>query len=1210
MKTVALNSGGGTNTSFTIYDGFLRPRQTQSEAVGGGRVVTDTLYDQFGRADMAFGAHAEPDAPSGTLWWEPEWSVPTQTLTEYDRAGRATASIFRSGDGTTNVVEKWRTTTSYEGDRTTQVPPAGSTPTTTLTDVLGRTSELWQYNTAAGIAGGHDTVKYGYDAKNRMTSAADSAGDTWTYKYDLLGRQIETKDPDKGASSSTYNDFGDLLTTKDATGHVLAYEYDSLGRKTGLYDGSITEANKRAEWKYDTLANGLYMYGKVTQATRYETAADGTRQPYIWRPTGFSARNQVSVEQWVIPAAETGLGGTYSYVHSFSPYTGAETGITYPAAATLTSEGVETTYDKASGLPTALKSLWSDPGSYVSAQQYDAYGKPTSTMLKITGGVYAQQMMSYEGDTRRVHEVKVKPETATGTVADRTYNYDASGNIQQVTDAPEVGQTDTQCYVYDSLIRLTSAWTPKSGVDCKTSPTVANLGGPAPYWIDWTIDALGNRTKEVSHGMAGDTSRSYAVPTAGKDVVRPHAVTGMTTTTPAQSSTTVGYAYDDAGNMTSRPGDTGTQTITWDAEGHPVKTVEGSKVTTDLFDADGSRLIRRDSTGATLFLPGQEIRRLGASTTANDATRYYSFGGAVVASRTVADRSLTWLFSDHQGTQSTAVNAYTQQVSIRRQTPYGAPRGTNPTWANNKGFVGGDLEPTGLTHLGAREYDPALGRFISVDPVQDLTDPQQWNAYSYCGNNPITQSDPTGLRGDDQYYGPQAAAKRESPAYTGDPDSGGAGDGTHDYNGGGSSHGSGGGGDGGSGSHNQPKPKKKSWWERGVDWVSENKNTLIGAGVGIATFMGCEAVTAGAGTPACMMAAGAAGKLTTDALDGNIHGVVDVINSAGAGALEGALAVPLAAADAVSQVGNIANDVKNGDWAAAAGHTALGALDVMTVVDGVKAGPKKEVASQEEGVRPPSTCKNSFTAMTLVLLANGTSKPISDIKIGDKVRATDPQTGKDTAEPVETLYDNLDHDFVDLTVKHPDGTSAVINTTAHHPFWDQSDHKWTDAADLQVGHHLRDTHGQAATTITKVHAYTGAHHMHNLTVTSLHTYYVLAGATPVLVHNCGGAHRAEGESSQGEDYEPRHGRPESLDVYPLRHAVAGAAEGAITKWDNSLPKRIIGMLPGDSWKSVADVVGRAAYGAFYGRRAYYDWGGGYPAVHRAPDDYSGRHRAN
>ncbi|MFE9687205.1 RHS repeat domain-containing protein, partial [Streptomyces sp. NPDC006285] len=56
-----------------------------------------------------------------------------------------------------------------------------------------------------------------------------------------------------------------------------------------------------------------------------------------------------------------------------------------------------------------------------------------------------------------------------------------------------------------------------------------------------------------------------------------------------------------------------------------------------------------------------------------------------------------------------------------------------------------DTGTTGLTHLGAREYDSTTGRFISVDPLMDLTDPQQHNGYSYAENSPITNSDPSGL---------------------------------------------------------------------------------------------------------------------------------------------------------------------------------------------------------------------------------------------------------------------------------------------------------------------------------------------------------------------------------------------------------------------------------------------------------------------------------
>lgn len=53
--------------------------------------------------------------------------------------------------------------------------------------------------------------------------------------------------------------------------------------------------------------------------------------------------------------------------------------------------------------------------------------------------------------------------------------------------------------------------------------------------------------------------------------------------------------------------------------------------------------------------------------------------------------------------------------------------------------------PTGLTNIGAREYDPVTGRFISVDPIIDINDPQRMNGYVYANNNPISYSDPTGL---------------------------------------------------------------------------------------------------------------------------------------------------------------------------------------------------------------------------------------------------------------------------------------------------------------------------------------------------------------------------------------------------------------------------------------------------------------------------------
>ncbi|WP_213457440.1 RHS repeat-associated core domain-containing protein, partial [Rhizomonospora bruguierae] len=81
-------------------------------------------------------------------------------------------------------------------------------------------------------------------------------------------------------------------------------------------------------------------------------------------------------------------------------------------------------------------------------------------------------------------------------------------------------------------------------------------------------------------------------------------------------------------------------------------------------------------------------------------------------------------------------------------TPFGAMRGAaSGVWpsAMDKGFVGGTGDPSGLTHLGARQYDPEIGRFASVDPVIDSSNPQQMNGFAYANNSPATSSDPTGL---------------------------------------------------------------------------------------------------------------------------------------------------------------------------------------------------------------------------------------------------------------------------------------------------------------------------------------------------------------------------------------------------------------------------------------------------------------------------------
>jgi RHS repeat-associated protein len=111
---------------------------------------------------------------------------------------------------------------------------------------------------------------------------------------------------------------------------------------------------------------------------------------------------------------------------------------------------------------------------------------------------------------------------------------------------------------------------------------------------------------------------------------------------------------------------------------------------------------------------------------------------------------VTYLVSDHHGTSHLAINRdSTLTFTKRYTTPFGADRGKAQygPWPDDKGFLGKTRDATtGLTHIDAREYDPTIGQFISVDPLLEAGKPQTLNGYSYAANNPITYSDPTGTR--------------------------------------------------------------------------------------------------------------------------------------------------------------------------------------------------------------------------------------------------------------------------------------------------------------------------------------------------------------------------------------------------------------------------------------------------------------------------------
>ncbi|MFY1690541.1 polymorphic toxin-type HINT domain-containing protein [Plantactinospora sp. WMMB782] len=148
-------------------------------------------------------------------------------------------------------------------------------------------------------------------------------------------------------------------------------------------------------------------------------------------------------------------------------------------------------------------------------------------------------------------------------------------------------------------------------------------------------------------------------------------------------------------------------------------------------------------------------------------------------------------------------------------------------------------------------------------------------------------------------------------------------------------------------------------------------------------------------------------------------------------------------------------------------------------------------------------CKHSFDPDTPVLMADGSTKPIKDVKTGDRVLATDPETGETTGKKVVATHVNIDKDLADVTVVDPKtGARATLHTTQSHPFWNDTAETWTDAKGLRSGDRLASPGRVMAPAVLSVSAWDGTAEMRDLTVAEVHTYYVMAGGTPVLVHNC------------------------------------------------------------------------------------------------------------
>ncbi len=715
MKSVEhhTSAGASKHEGWTISDGWGRVIQTQDAAPAGSapdeiRRLSSTAYDSFGRPFQQSAPYLRSGVP-GSTWLvpDPEFDgLESFTRTEYDPKGEV-ERVLVLGRGTAAT-----TTTHRDGLRTAMTDSAGRTTTSTF-------NPLGQMVSVVEPAGG-GTTRFTYDPAGRMDLVMDAAGNRTQATWNMDGTRERLSDPDMGLLLSTHDAGGRLLTTTNAAGATLWHRYDASNRLLELRNGT-SSGQLLARWTYNPTTGTL---------SSSEAYPEGGSTP-VTITYGYDARGRTTAKTWqssMIPTGQLTMGWTYNR-------DGTSATTTYPTGETLTH-----TYNTL-GLQTQLAG-WA---TYVSQTAYNEDDRLASRRTSTEGqGGGFMELLTY--DTMRnwlTHKEVYTAANNAQTAADSFYTRDSLGNV---ISADELDTGQRQCFGNDNLDRLTSAYTTSTALACNGYRPEY---GPDAYSASWAYNSIGNITSASGAGTANG-SYSYS------DSSHAHAVT---------QAGNIGLTYNVLGAVATRTNSAQpAQTFGYDLRQRLASISQGSTTTSFVYDADGARIARTHQTTVTLSYDGWiEDTVVAGQHTAR--TVHYKANGQMIANRIIPmaagsppgeQAPITWYTHDEVGTIA-ATRTGNGAPSRQRTYPFGADRTANPSPQTEHNYIGQTLDPTGLYHLGARYYDPLLGRFLAVDPLATLTEPQKLNAYNYAGNNPITQSDPTGL--DPQCRGSNASPK-------------------------------------------------------------------------------------------------------------------------------------------------------------------------------------------------------------------------------------------------------------------------------------------------------------------------------------------------------------------------------------------------------------------------------------------------------------------
>ncbi len=614
----------------------------------------------------------------------------TRTLTTTSPQGRVSTASFGAHDELVSATST---------DSSLPTAFAWNTAKGELTSLKqGAHSQAFTYDAHGELekvqAGGEEPYVYENDADGQALRFTDQAGAEFQFGHDAAGELTSVIAPSGGESKLGYSPVGlpDFFAAPtQASG--TSVEYNLRRRPTKLTQPGGRELTDSYDSAGRLSQSEASSSGKVTAAYLPKTSDPRTLQrentdksTYTLAPS-FDGDAPIKLALSEEAKSVTTTIGTYTYSYQ----DGRISDMALDAGAAGSAD-TPLSYDE-DGLLTgsgpftiAREEATGLPreigdGTFTETLHHDAYGEEDERAVGV-----AENPVFSEKVTRNEHtgRITTRAQTIAGKTASYSYSYDKDGRLTEVTLGGLPGQT--QKYTYDADGNLTSR---QSGGSSERKLSYDGQGravelGSTKYAYDEDGQLRERGSDKFTYGMRPGELQSATI-----------------------GATTVTYDYDALGRRAARTEDAG----------KPERFLYGDPENPDRLTAS----IAPDGTLSSYFYDGLG-RLIGLE---REGARFYvatdSLGSPVV----IAD-------GEGKPVRETEYDAYGKVL-----------RDSNPSFALAIGYAGGLSDPlTGLVHFGKRDYEPEEGRFTERDPSLFGGG---LNLYAYAGDDPIDNSDPTGM---------------------------------------------------------------------------------------------------------------------------------------------------------------------------------------------------------------------------------------------------------------------------------------------------------------------------------------------------------------------------------------------------------------------------------------------------------------------------------